>query len=188
MVSYADGGAGRIPLPTVPSANINGAGENWSNVWTTTDPAGFTTTKDFTNGAVPNTFARSADVTGTIDISGLESGTVYIPHGTYINQWNLTLTMSGPGQPVRVARDAQTSNGAGTNFGWITDFSFDNPGLLYDTISYSYYNADRDGSRARFMGVILDGTTPAIPEPMTMLAVGMGITGLGGYIRKRRRA
>ena len=27
-----------------------------------------------------------------------------------------------------------------------------------------------------------------IPEPMTMLAVGLGITGLGGYIRKRRRA
>ena len=26
-----------------------------------------------------------------------------------------------------------------------------------------------------------------IPEPMTMLAVGLGITGLGGYIRKRRR-
>ena len=28
----------------------------------------------------------------------------------------------------------------------------------------------------------------AIPEPMTMLAVGMGIASLGGYIRKRRRA
>jgi len=27
-----------------------------------------------------------------------------------------------------------------------------------------------------------------IPEPMTMLAVGLGISGLGGYIRKRRRA
>ena len=27
-----------------------------------------------------------------------------------------------------------------------------------------------------------------IPEPMTMLAVGLGITSLGGYIRKRRRA
>ena len=33
-------------------------------------------------------------------------------------------------------------------------------------------------------------TAPAgeIPEPMTMLAVALGITGLGGYIRKRRRA
>ena len=28
----------------------------------------------------------------------------------------------------------------------------------------------------------------AIPEPMTMLAVGLGISGLGGYLRKRRRA
>ena len=33
---------------------------------------------------------------------------------------------------------------------------------------------------------ILEAAT--IPEPMTMLAVGMGISGLGGYIRKRRRA
>ena len=32
------------------------------------------------------------------------------------------------------------------------------------------------------------GPGGAIPEPMTMLAVGLGISGLGGYIRKRRRA
>jgi len=29
---------------------------------------------------------------------------------------------------------------------------------------------------------------PAVPEPMTMLAVGMAVAGLGGYIRKRRMA
>ena len=44
---------------------------------------------------------------------------------------------------------------------------------------------------AAFDDVKLDGEaagSPVIPEPMTMLAVGLGITGLGGYIRKRRRA
>ena len=56
-----------------------------------------------------NTFARAAEVDGTIDISGLASGQIYIPHGTFINQWTLTLTMSGPGQPDIVAIDSLES-------------------------------------------------------------------------------
>ena len=31
-------------------------------------------------------------------------------------------------------------------------------------------------------------STGVIPEPMTMLAVGLGVAGLGGYVRKRRKA
>jgi hypothetical protein len=154
--SYAKGEAGLISDATCPPENIGGAGENWSNVWTTTDPVGFTTTKDFNSGAVANTFARSAEITGTINIAGLTEGTVYFPHGTFINQWSLTLTMSGSGQPDIIAIDADTANGAGTNFGWISDFAFADA-ATYDQITYTYTNADRDGSRARFMGVILDG-------------------------------
>ena len=30
--------------------------------------------------------------------------------------------------------------------------------------------------------------TPVIPEPMTMYALGLAVAGLGGYVRKRRRA
>jgi len=33
-----------------------------------------------------------------------------------------------------------------------------------------------------------DADTGAIPEPMTMIALGMAVAGLGGYIRKRRTA
>ncbi|MDA7518228.1 hypothetical protein N8529_00500, partial [bacterium] len=101
-----------------------------------------------------NTFARCAEVTGTVDITGIREGTLYIPHGTFINQWTLTMTMSGPGQPDIVAIDTQDVNGTGRNFGWITSFNFVNK-AGYDTITYNYTNADRDGSRARFMGVIL---------------------------------
>jgi len=189
IVSYASGGAGLISDATSDAGNINGAGENWSNVWTTTDPGGAfpspTNPKDFNSGAVPNTFARSAEVDGTVDISELSTGVIYIPHGTFINNWTLTLTMSGPGQQDIVASDTQGGNGEGTNFGWITDFSFDNAGGLYDTIAYNYTNGDRDGSRARFMGVILDGV--AVPEPSTLALATLGLLGLMGLLERRRR-
>lgn len=69
LTTYASGVAGLIPTPTSPSANVHGNGEDWANVWTVTDPDGFTTVKDHnptnTVGAA-NTFARSAEVDGTI--------------------------------------------------------------------------------------------------------------------------
>ena len=35
---------------------------------------------------------------------------------------------------------------------------------------------------------VLSAPPAVVPEPMTMLAIGLGISGLGGYVRKRRRA
>jgi hypothetical protein len=188
LTTYASGTAGRIPTPVSPAANVDGSGEDWSNVWTVTDPVGFTTTKDHAPTGVAGaarTFARSAEVDGSIDISGLASGTLYFPHGTFINQWSLTLTMSGPGQVDQTAFDSQISNGPGTNFGWITDFTFDDA-AAFDTITYNYHNNDTDWSRARFMGVILDGTA-AIPEPSTL---GLGLFGVAllTACRRLRRA
>lgn len=42
LTTYASGGAGRIPTPTSPSANVHSNGENWANVWTTKDPGAAT--------------------------------------------------------------------------------------------------------------------------------------------------
>ncbi len=176
LTTYASGEAGLIPTPTAPSANVHGSGENWANVWTVSDPGQemdfAASIKDHnptnTIGAA-NTFARAAEVTGTVDISDIDEGTLYFPHGTFINQWTLTLTMSGAGQPDIVALDTQDVNGPGTNFGWITTFNFINKGG-YDTITYNYTNADRDGSRARFMGVILVAESNPVPLEITDLA------------------
>jgi len=166
--SYAKGIAGRLSDATSPPQHINGFGENWSNVWISTDPAGFTTPKDFSSGAVPNTFARSANLTGTVDISGLSSGQLYFPHGTYVNSWNLAVTMTGPGQPNLTA-SASEGNGPTTNKGWITDFTFTDA-AAYNLITYTYTNTDTDGSRARFMGVILGGAVePATPPTVANL-------------------
>ncbi len=183
LTTYASGGA-RIPTPTAPAANVHGNGEDWANVWTTTDPSGFTSAMNHNPTGVAgaaNTFARAAEVDGTIDISSLTLGQIYIPHGTYVNNWTLTLTMSGAGQADIVASETQGANGTGRNFGWITEFNFTNEGQ-YDTVAYNWTHADRDGSRARFMGVILDGTV--VPEPSAIALLGLG--GLGFLLRRRR--
>ena len=187
-ISYASGGGGLTPDPYDPNPGSGGysnnTGQNWANVWTVSDPTG--SPKDFTNGSVNRTHAGHAEVQGTVDISGFASGTLYFPHGTYINQWDLDLVMSGTGQPNLLAKDEDNSNGPGTNFGWITDFAFDNSDGLYDTITYTYTHRDTDGSRARFMGVILDGVAPvaAIPEPSSTALLGLG--GLALFLRRRR--
>ncbi len=195
LTTYASGAAGRIPTPTSAAANTHGSGEDWSNVWTTNDPGANLTFNGSAKNHNPtgvagagNTFARSAEVDGTIDISGLESGEIYIPHGSYVNQWDLTLTMTGDGQTDLVATDGTTANIGGNN-GWINDFSFDNSDLLYDTIAYNYTNRDRDGSRARFMGVILDGVAPAaaVPEPASIAIWSLLGLCLAGYGYRRRR-
>lgn len=197
LTTYASGGAGRIPTPVAPSANVHGNGEDWANVWTTNDPgasinfSGSSKNHNPTGvGGAANTFARAAEVDGTIDISGLGTGQVYIPVGSFVNDWTLTLTMSGPGQPNRVAFDTQGGNGPSQNRGWVTEFSFSTDGV-YDTISYNFTHGDRDGSRARFMGVILDGTVLASNPPTvvnsgasniepTTATVGGEVTDTGG--------
>ncbi|MCF7957464.1 MAG: DUF1254 domain-containing protein, partial [Phycisphaerae bacterium] len=128
-----------------------------------TDPGvDFSTTKDFSNETVLKTLARSQGITSTINISKMARGTVYFIYGSYVDTNRVTLTMSGPGQEDLIAEHEETM---GANNVWISTFSFADA-KDYNTISYHYFNADTDASRARFMGVIIDGSLdPLDPVP-----------------------
>ena len=191
LTSYASSGT-RTPVPVADNSGpttTHGPGENWSNVWITTDPGAgtvFTGTQDANPTGVAgaaNTFARASTVNGTIDISGMASGQLYFPVGSFNNGFSLTLTMTGSG-PDLVA-DYSIANGVlgNTNNGWISEFSFTNEGQ-YDTINYEWRHNDIDGSRARFQGVMLDGAAAAIPEPSGVAL--LGLAGFGFLFRRRR--
>ena len=61
---------------------------------------------------------------------------------------------------------------------------FNRDGGIKDIAGVSIYTDD--GGGVGFDNVIHD-ISGVIPEPMTVLAIGLGISGLGGCIRKRRR-
>ena len=185
LVTYASGGT-RTPTPVQVNNTTHGPGEDWANVWTVTDPAGFTSTRDHNPTGIAgaaNTFARVAEADGTIDISGLASGQIYFPVGSFNNAWTLTLTMTGGDEEDIIALD--TEGGIGNvNRGYISEFTFTNEGQ-YDEISYEWRHGDLDaspGSRSRFMGVILDGTD-IVPEPSAIALLGLASLGL---LRRRR--
>ena len=193
LVTYASSGS-RTPTPvrSGPTASTHGNGEDWANVWTASDPG---PNVDFSGSAkdhnptgvagAANTFARAVSADGTVDISGLASGVLYFPVGSFNNGFSLTLTMTGAGEPD-LSADYTIANGVlgNSNNGWISEFSFTNEGQ-YDNISYEWRHLDLDaspGSRARFMGVMLDGE--AIPEPSGVAL--LGLAGFGFLFRRRR--
>lgn len=178
---YAVGGAGRIGVMTADDANVDATPMNKLNVWESTNPNGFTdrSTRDLGAG---NTMAPASLVNGSIDISGLETGVLYFIHGSFVDIGTVAVTMTSSGQPDLNESHAidPPDSGALRNEFWISSFVFDNAGGDYDTIDFTYTNADTDGSRARIAGVILDD---AVPEPGSLALLGLG----GILVASRRR-
>ncbi len=73
-----------------------------------------------------------------------------------------------------------TTSGATGNY---TKFT----GLTQTSLSLEFYSQDDGNHRGPLSGLQIVDATPVIPEPMTMLAVGLGVAGLGRYVRRRRR-
>ena len=72
----------------------------------------------------------------------------------------------------------------------VWQFTLGVPGLLGEVSEVSEDNGVYSLPLDPTNGAGMVGSVPTggpIPEPMTMLALGLGISGLGGYIRKRRR-
>lgn len=177
---YADKSTAIISTPTLTNTTTTGDTFGNANVFTTNDPGvGFAGTPNFAAGVDPTSSGGRVS-SGTIDISGFSSGTIYLLAGAFSSTLPVNLSMTGTGQTTLTA-DNGTLSTAGNRNMYVFAYDFDNTGGLYDEISYSILNvsASNTSNRARFMGVVVD----AIPEPSAALLGGLGLLAL---LRRRR--
>lgn len=142
-----------------------------------------------TNGTdlITEAGVKGADLSGSINLSGLQSGTIHLIYGTFNDAVEVTANMNDGVDDLLVTdlSGGSFANGVGMpgQSGHIlTSYTFDTTDG-FDTFTWQQINADTDGSRARFSGVMITDAV-AVPEPGTLGLV--AIFG-GGVLFIRRR-
>lgn len=170
------GAASLIGTPTTSGTNSDVTG---FSIWAGSPTAG---TPD------QDTWARAANVTGSVDISGLSSGSLYMFFGARVgtgDNYEISFTLSGDGQPAVAPVSVtgindETLDANGQDNAWFVyrvDFA---DAADYDELTFFYTKTgDSNTARQRFGGVVLTG----VPEPGSLALLGLG----GLLIGARRR-
>lgn len=162
---------------TTTDTSYDSFGQGGTKLWTTNDPGSNllspATAANFTNGIG---IRDISNVSGSIDISGLSSGTVWFIYGGYNSTPSITGTMrdtDGPDGDLAVG-NAHIGDNANQQEMFVASFDFVND-AGYDTIDYDYTVG------TRWAGIVVTGT--AIPEPSSLAL--LGLSGLA-LLRRRR--
>jgi hypothetical protein len=187
----AGGGEARITYTTQDTA-FDGFGQQQGKIWTTTDPGADLAT----GGADPYSvatfdsngggFRSLGGAVGTVNISGLATGSVHVFYGAFNATPSVSAVMRDSNMvlPDIIISNAHLNGDAAnrTEYYW-AELGFVNDGG-YDTIEYTWL-ADGVGftGNGRGFGSVLTGTV--VPEPSSLVLMGLGSFGV--LLRRRRK-
>jgi len=160
-------------------------------IWTTNDPGADLLNPLTTRNAVGPGYRSFGDVTATLDISGLGTGTAYIFYGSFSATPTLSVVMrdlDGAAPDLVIGNAHLNGDRAERGEYYIAEIDYSTDGI-YDVIQYTWLgNGLNNTGNGRFGGTVLTGNVfvapPAVPEPATAT---LGLLALGGLIMRRRR-
>jgi len=156
-VSYASSGSGLISaITTTPTAAAH-ADTDWLDLWTTTDPGvGYATMPDHDTGTVLTALAKAS---GSIDISSLDSGSVYFFYGAYAVTPEIDLSLIDADGAVSAVHlmDAGNDDDADKSEVYVCRIDFSDPMSDYETLTWTFTTSEAgNGNRlGRLAGVVL---------------------------------
>jgi len=150
--SSRSGGASRFSDLVNQQAN-----NDYTDYWTTSDP--LTQVADVTNSGTRTGTSADGLTSGTVDISGLTSGSLYIFHGRWQSGTTdyLEVVMSGDGQ-LDVTLPAAGATIEGAPIMWVTRIDFSDADA-YDTITFTHYV--NDGAAGGYFSSVVLTQAPA---------------------------
>jgi hypothetical protein len=174
--TVAEGGSLNITMTTT-DLSYDSFGQNGTKLWTTNDPGANLLSPSLTANFTGGIGIRDiSNVSGSIDITDLASGTVWFIYGGYNSTPSITGIMAdtdGPELDLPVG-NAHIGDNANQQEMFAASFDFVND-AGYDSIDYTYTVG------TRWVGIMVTGT--AIPEPSAALLGGLGFLAL---LRRRR--
>lgn len=168
------GGSGLISY-TTESTSFDGFAQRQLQLWVTSDPGpdllNPVTERDFQG---PGYRGSLNDITATIDVSGLGSGTVYVFYGDFRGQPNLSAVLKDTnGNAPDIVIEEAHLNGDSANRAeyYCAELEFVTDGV-YDEIEYIWIGNGDGGTNGRFGGTVLTGAAkPDLPFAITDISL-----------------
>jgi hypothetical protein len=130
--------------------------EHWLKLWEKSDPNGiaFSSPPDHTENTV---FANLVEASGSIDITGITKGSIYIIYGAYRSTPKLSMSMRGSGKAGDIIiEDAHNGDIANNNELYIARVDFVNEDA-YKTVDWALPK----GANYRLSGIIVTSPDPS---------------------------